>query len=223
MAYGVIKIIMDNRERNGTLLEALESAGIEIELRTLHVGDYVVSDRVCIERKTVSDFESSIMNGRLFEQIKRLKESYEMPMLVLEGDAEYFKLKSSVINGAIASLYIDYGIMVMHTQDAKDTALMLASMARHEQLDHERHPSLKGGARSFTESQFQERVIGNIPGIGPKLARSLLTHFRSIRGIANADESELMKVEKIGRKKAHLIRSTLNGRYENDEDSDAEP
>jgi Fanconi anemia group M protein len=207
------RIIIDNRERNEELLDAIGAKGLEIEFRTAHVGDYIISDRVCIERKTVADFESSLINGRLFEQVKRLKENYELPILVLEGDVEYFRLRNSVINGAIAALYIDYGIMVLHTSDAKSTGEVIASMAKHEHDKNIREPSLKGGARAYTREQFQEFIIGNIPGIGSKLARSLLEHFKSIKNIANAEKGDLVKVEKIGKKKAEMIHKTLNDPY----------
>jgi ERCC4-type nuclease len=207
------RIIIDNRERNGELIKAIESKGIGIEFRTAHVGDYIISDRVCIERKTVADLESCLISGRLFDQIKRLKENYEFPILVLEGDVDYFRLRNNVINGAIAALYIDYGVMMLHTSDAESTGLVIASMAKHEYENDIREPSLKGGARAHTQDQFQEFIVGNIPGVGPKLARSLLAHFKSIRNIANADKSELVKVEKIGKKKADAIHSTLNALY----------
>jgi ERCC4-type nuclease len=198
------RIIIDNRERNGELIKAIESKGIGIEFRTAHVGDYIISDRVCIERKTVADFESCLISGRLFDQIKRLKENYEFPILVLEGDVDYFRLRNNVINGAIAALYIDYGVMMLHTSDAESTGLVIASMAKHE---------YENDIRAHTQDQFQEFIVGNIPGVGPKLARSLLAHFKSVRNIANADKSELVKVDKIGKKKADAIHSTLNALY----------
>jgi ERCC4-type nuclease len=207
------KVIVDNRERNTDLIETMVASGMDIEFKTVPVGDYIISDRVCIERKTVSDFEGSIINGRLFDQIKRLKENYEFPIILLEGEFDYFRLKRNVINGAIASIYIDYGIVVINTQDAHNTAEMIFSIARHEQIDHDRLPSMKGGARAYTNNQFQEYIIGNIPGIGQKLARSLLLHFKSIKSIVNATPEELTKVEKIGKKKALLIHNTLNGIY----------
>ncbi len=213
MAERQIRIIVDSRERNSELIEAMKAKGIELEFKTAHVGDYIISDRVCIERKTVPDFESSLINGRLFEQAKRLKENYEFPILILEGDPDYFRLSGNVINGTLAALYIDFGVMVLHTYDAKNTAEMIADIARHENDKGIREPSLKGGARARTIEEFQEFVIGNIPGIGPKLAKSLLRHFRSIRNITNADMGELMKIEKIGRKKAELIHRTLNDTY----------
>lgn len=208
-----IRIIIDTRERNRELIDAIEAKGIDVEFRTAHVGDYLVSDRVCIERKTVPDFESSLINGRLFEQAKRLKENYEFPILILEGEPDCFRLNNNVINGTLAALYIDYGIMVLHTCDARNTAEMISDIARHENDKEIREPSLKGGARAHTMEQFQECIIGNIPGIGPKLARSLLGHFKSIRNIANANMEELVKIEKIGKVKAELIHRTLNDMY----------
>ena len=208
------RVIVDNRERNSEILEALRAKGVALELRQVPVGDYVLSDRVCIERKTIQDFESSLMNGRLFDQIKRLKEHYEFPILLLEGDSDYFRLKSNVINGAMAALYIEYGIVVICTNGPQNTAEVIANLARHEQSDELREPSLKGGARAHTGRQFQEYIIGNLPGVGPKLARSLLVHFKNIRSIANAEPGELRKVEKIGRKKAEMIHDILNRIYD---------
>lgn len=207
------RVIVDQRERNSELLEMLQSLGIEVELKTILVGDYVVSDRVCIERKTIHDFESSIISGRLFDQITRLKETYEFPVLILEGDHDTFRLKSKVISGAIAALYIDYGVGVLFSHSPSNTAEVIASIIVHEQDKRVREPSLKGGFRAYTQQQFQEFVIGNLPGIGPKLSRALLGHFKSIKNIANASKEELMKVEKIGKKKAERIHRTLNEMY----------
>ena len=181
-----MRIIVDSRERNPELMARLESRGVDIELATLPVGDYILSDRVCIERKTVSDFEGSIINGRLFEQIERLKEAYKTPILILEDNGG-FNLSDKVIKGAVAALYIDYGIQMLGSGSPEETADIMADIAKREQVVRDREPSLKGSARAYTDRQFQEYVIGNLPGIGPKLAKSLLSHFKNIRNIANAD------------------------------------
>ena len=172
---------------------------------------------MCIERKTVADVESSMMSGRLFDQIERLKKSYSAPMLLLEGDKDSFRLKSSVINGALAALYIDYGIEVIVSHSPADAAEIISSIARHEQVGSKREPSLKGAARAYTHEQFQEYVIGNLPGIGPKLARALLRHFKNIRNISNASTEELTAVDKIGKKKAEAIHRTFNYEYKDAE------
>ncbi|MFP3279069.1 MAG: ERCC4 domain-containing protein, partial [Candidatus Micrarchaeota archaeon] len=59
------------------------------------------SDRVCVERKRINDFENSIMNGRLFDQIERLHASFPKPIVILEGDGSEYRLGSNVITGTI--------------------------------------------------------------------------------------------------------------------------
>src|SRR5574340_184346 len=41
---------------------------------------------VGIERKTLTDFFSSMVKKRLFEQVHRLRDAYPQPLLILEGD-----------------------------------------------------------------------------------------------------------------------------------------
>ena len=49
-------------------------------------GDYVLSDRVVVERKTGPDLAASIKDRRLFEQIDRLAEAYDAVVLIIEGE-----------------------------------------------------------------------------------------------------------------------------------------
>src|SRR5205814_2563549 len=61
---------------------------VHIELTPLRIGDYDVGGdppRV-FERKTASDFLSSLAQGRLFPQLTALRKSGFAPILLLEGD-----------------------------------------------------------------------------------------------------------------------------------------
>ena len=119
-----------------------------------------------------------------------------------------------VMNGTIASLCIDHGIVALSMRNAKETAEIMISIARREQRGASREPSAKGGMRAYTPEQLQQRIIGNLPGVGPKIAKMLLEHFGSIRSVFNASKDELMKVDKIGKKKAEQIYSAMNGPYD---------
>jgi len=57
-----------------------------------------------------------------------------------------------------------------------------------------------------------------LPMVGPKLARALLTHFGSVRAVMNASEEELKEVEKLGEKKAKVIRALIDYQYKPEED-----
>src|SRR3989339_307299 len=65
----IIKI--DYREQNSFVPTNLKKLGYEIEFLELKVADYIVKD-VAIERKTVSDFLSSMINKRLAHQSKEV-------------------------------------------------------------------------------------------------------------------------------------------------------
>lgn len=214
----MVAIVVDSRERNGELLAALGRNGLSVRVETLPVGDYLISDRVCIERKTVRDFESSLISTRLFDQAGRLKEHYPSPIVIIEGDRGDFTLSGNVITGAVAHLYIDIGVQVIASDGASDTARLIAALARHEQRGGMSEPSPKGGARAYSDSQYQEYVVGNLPGVGIKTARSLLGHFGSVKAIAEAGEKELMEVDNIGKKKAARIRGILSGGYASEAD-----
>ena len=62
----------------------------------------------------------------------------------------------------------------------------------------------------------QEFVIESLPGVGATLAKSLLKEFKTIKGIVNATEEDLQKIDKIGKKKAIEIQRILEEKYEGD-------
>ncbi len=212
-----MKIIIDQRERNSDLLSGLQDNGIKIERKTLPVGDYILSDRICIERKTIYDFESSIINGRLFEQIDKLKKTYEFPIILIEGNVSDFRINLNAIFGAIISIYVEHKIQTIFCFDVFDTVKILKLIAEREQKIEKHLPTLKGALKAYSNDEFKEYVVGNLPGIGPKLARHLLAKFKTIKNIANSNINELLKVEKIGKKKSAKIHEIFNEEYTNNE------
>ena len=208
-----IRIIVDNRERGASITARLERLGAVVKLAQAPVGDYILSDRVAVERKTVSDLQSSILDGRLFEQLSRLKEAYQSPFLLIEGDMSEFSLGENIFKGLVAAVCVDYNVSILSTASQEETSDLIYYMAKREQNASGREMSMKGVVRSFSDADFQEHIIGNFPGVGPKLAKSLLLNFKSLRSLANADVKDLMKVDKIGKKKAEIIHRILNSDY----------
>lgn len=207
------RIFVDPREREmGKLLEA---TGAEITLKVLEVGDYVVSDRVCIERKTAQDFVASIIDPErnLFRQISDLAGSYDKPLLILEGRDLYTRqVNPKSIRGAMVSIAIDYGVPIIPTEDRNETAAVIALLAKRERAEgHE--PKVHGHKTARTLKEQQEYLISAIPSVGPAVARNLLNHFGSIERIMTASTEELKQVELVGPKIAERIRELVGGVY----------
>jgi Fanconi anemia group M protein len=207
------RIFVDARERE--MARLLESQGLEVTVRNLEVGDYVVSEKMAIERKTAQDFVSSLIDPQrnLFRQIGDLARTYDRPVLILEGRDLYTRqVAASSIRGALASLAVDYGVPIIPTEDMEETASVLALLAKREQKEG-REPKLHGHKTARTLKEQQEYLISSIPSVGPAVARNLLRHFGSIEGVMKATQEELQEVEKVGPKIAERIRELVGGEY----------
>ncbi len=212
-----LQIYVDRREIRSGVARALESAGTDVILATLEVGDYIVSDRVAIERKTDMDFLDSIIDKdrNIFGQLSDLARTYDRPVLIIEGDNLYTarQIHPNAIRGVLASIATGFGIPIISTRDAGDTAAMIQVIAKREQVDEKRTPSLHGRKTAMTLSEQQEYIVSSISNIGPVAARKLLQHFGSVESVMRAGLDELMEVESIGPKTAQRIREVVSSEY----------
>ncbi len=206
-------IFVDKREMKSGIPEKLRNLGIQVKEITLEVGDYLISERVVIERKSANDFVNSIIDGRLFEQAMNLVNNFQRPVIIIEGKFPERGMHPNAIRGAIASLVMDYGITVMQTKDPDETAEFLAIMAKRE-LKNGGLARLRGEKKPITDKELQLYLVEGLPGVGPELARRLLQKFKTVEGVFTASEKELKEVEKLGPKKAKEIRRILTKEWE---------
>ena len=222
MTPAPVKVFADHRERNSGIIDLLRK-DCDLEEKQLTVGDFILGEGVCCERKEAKDFLSSLMDGRLFDQARNMKESYSKPFLLVEGIRNFEELYSlrninrKAIRGALISLNLDYGIPTFFTKNHVDTADFLLHVAQREQNGSSREMRLRNDKRAFTLKEYQQLVVESFPGIGPKLAKELLKKFGSVKKFVSATEKRLQKVEKIGEKKAKAIRKVLEADFNEEE------
>jgi ERCC4-related helicase/ERCC4-type nuclease len=210
-----VKIFVDVRERNNTIIEALKDRAV-IEVRQLPVGDYLLSDRVCVERKTVDDFLQSIVDKRLLQQLSELRRNFVMPVLILEGLGDMYSRRDihpNAIRGALASIAVDFEASIIPSCGEEDTAGILYAIAKREQIDEGRVVALRGERKPLLLKEKQRYIVESLPNVSAVLADRLLKEFGSVEGVMTAPESELKRVEGIGDKKASEIRKTVKNSY----------
>jgi len=212
-----IEIYADVREMRSAVVKDLEEMKVSLSIRTLDVGDYVLSDRVCVERKTTDDFLDTLFGAdrSLFEQIIAMKHAYMRPLLFIEGDGLYTKRRISpgVIHGVLASIAVDYGVPVLFTANEAETASFLYSIARREQSERKRSVNPHARKASHTLAERQEYLVSAISEVGPVISKNLLRRFGSVKSIVNASKEELMEVDKVGEKTAAKIREIMDSEY----------
>lgn len=207
-------VYVDSREGNSKVIRALDTIGVKVKVNTMEVADYQVSEEVAIERKTAKDFVDSIVDKRLFKQARMMMEEFKKPIMILEGDDFYSGfINPNAIRGAMTSIALDYGISIIPTRTAEDTAAMIKRIATREQKGEKRSIQIRTERKPQNLWEQQLFIIESLPGIGPVHAKRLLEHFGTVRKVLEADEKKLQEVEGIGKKTAKNIREVIDGKY----------
>ncbi|HLI46369.1 MAG TPA: ERCC4 domain-containing protein [Geobacterales bacterium] len=211
-------VIVDERERASEIPELLVKKGVSVRFRQLPVGDYLISEKIAIERKSLKDFAKSIYDGRLFDQASRLKDAYETPVIIVEGEYSELPLITDNINalrGAILSLIVDFDVKILHSSGKEETAEYISLMAKQQNKKqrYNQYPVVKGKPHKIEKTRdWQLYILQSLPGIGVKNAEKLLNEFKSLKQIFNASEKDLARI--LGEAKARKIIEIINKRYD---------
>jgi len=86
-----MQVTIDSREqtRIDSATKYFKEQGLEVTVEELEIGDYIFSDgndEVCFEFKLISDFISSIQDGRVFNQCISQAENFNHHFCVIHGD-----------------------------------------------------------------------------------------------------------------------------------------
>src|SRR5712691_11014666 len=208
-----IPLVVDSNEPED-IPDRLRKLGVDVEVRKIAPGDYVLGP-IGVERKALYDFFNSLVRKRLFEQVRRLREAYPQPLVILEGDlAEISTFKHpQAILGALLALEVGERVPVLTTADKDQTALLLSILWKRQEKGAAEY-GLRHKPKTSTVEQRQRFLVEGLPSIGETLARNLLDRFGSVRAVFNASEDELKRVPKIGDLKAAEIQRLLTAPYE---------
>ena len=205
-----LRIVVDEREKKSGIPGLLKGIGINLEIKTLPIGDYIVAPETVVERKTISDLVSSVFDGRLFDQCNRLKEHYQFPILLIEGDIDKIEELTEnpfIFYGAISSVAIDFKIPVIPTPNASHTSKLLISMCSRN--DSSKGPFIKKIRKSNDLQKQQLSMLCSLPGVGEKTAIRMLEKFGTPLRVLSSSITELSKVSGLGEARAKNIKKIL--------------
>jgi Fanconi anemia group M protein len=194
------KIIVDTREKQSLIVSELVHQGAETEFKQLSIGDYIIKNTV-IERKTINDFISSMLNKRMIRQLQNMQ-PLKSKLLIIEGIDEYelyheeSGVNENAIRGFLLSIVLNFQVPIIYTKDYEDTAKFLIVLAKKP--DKEREMGINDKPKPRNVKEQLQYLIEGFPGIGPKTARKLLEEFKTIKNIINTPIEDLEKF--IGKK-----------------------
>jgi len=208
-----LRIVVDEREKRSGIPSLLKGIGINLEIKTLPVGDYIVAPETIVERKSISDLVSSVFDGRLFDQCNRMKENFQFPIIIIEGDTneiEELIENPFVFYGAVSSVAIDFKIPIISTPNASHTAKLLVSMCSRK--DVTKGSFIKKIRKSDDLQRQQLSVLSSLPGVGEKTAIRMLEKFGTPLKVFSASPTELSKISGLGELRAKKIKKMLQAK-----------
>ncbi|MBI4158787.1 hypothetical protein HY500_00840 [Candidatus Woesearchaeota archaeon] len=217
-----MEIIADYREKK--IILELSKKHIKVTAKSLISADFIIQSKttegrvvlVGIERKTITDFLNSIIDKRIIIQLLTLKENFDTPILLIEGEENIYQVRNfhpNSIRGMLSAIAIDLQIPTLYTKNEKDTASYIETIAKRMESKR-KDISLLKKRKPLELNEMQEYLIESFPGIGPTIAKNLLKKFKTVKRIVNAKEKELLEVEKLGKKKVKEIKRVLEENYE---------
>jgi len=186
-------IIVDNREKNSLVISELIKRNNIIEFAQLPVADYIINN-TAIERKTINDFKSSIIDKRIFSQLNELKQ-YPNHLLILEGleNTELYKgqIHENAFRGFLLSVALNFKTPIIYSINEEDTAKYLSILANKKEKSE---PSIRQSRTLMSKEKQIQFILEGFPNIGPVKAKALIEEFKILKNIANATKEELEKV-----------------------------
>ncbi len=212
-----IQIRIDTQEQRSGIPALLASMPqVHIELTPLRMGDYDIggNPRRVFERKTGSDFLSSLAQGRLFAQLTALRKSRFAPILLLEGDplrVSHSQMRPESIRGALAYITAILHVPILPSSGPPDSAHLVYAAAKQCQVGHAaRGPTPAAGRRGASMSEQQMQIVLSLPGIGRVTARAVCARFRSLHDLLSADAATLATVPGVSPSRAAALEQLLH-------------
>ena len=213
-----LEVIIDTREKKSEIADIFLEEKINIQEMTLDVADYLFVGGTAFERKSFDFLNYSDVITKASELVFTYPYPYlivDMPLekLIAISVKKLHKSYGEILNhmiGLIASLSVR-GVPPIFCIDKRTMVRIMISIAKKNLDTKNRLIEKLQGRRNTSNNDAIQGMYANIPGIGNKLAIQLQKQYPTLKLLANATIDDLIKIDKIGRKKAEEIIKIING------------
>lgn len=233
---------IDTRAGSKDLIVPLRMAGVQVEEAILPYGDVEILGNgpggpvlLGVEYKKLGDLLDSMRSGRFADQLRGMRETYNINWLLVEGRmtgverGEFLKIKVGgkqyrhwvqrpgrfsyqEVVGWSLTMSLKGGCLLWRTEDISETVEWLRCVDNwFTSKDWENHRahldwySPSPEGNPFEEPSLVQKVAAVLPGLGSSRSRNVASHFGSVRAMIMADEKEWSKIDGVGIKTAKKL------------------
>jgi len=203
-------ITVDNREHH--LIAALCAHNIQHTVAQMPLGDIRIGDEWLIERKTISDLTSSIVDGRFEEQRARLRA--QVPHIrvgyLIEGKPDRSLLNGGLV-AALASLSMEFAMFI--SDSPATSALQLQKIAHGQKAHKTQADATRLQATHKIQDQSPRNILQtalmNIRGVGTVTAATIAGAYDSVAQFIAAGATIDTIQWTSGRRPSENLRSSI--------------
>ncbi|XP_072284154.1 Fanconi anemia group M protein isoform X2 [Pyxicephalus adspersus] len=212
-------ILADTREISSgpEVISCLKSThGVQVEICSLGGCNYIVSNRLCVERKSQSEFSNCTNRSKLAERIQHLWNMFDRVCLIVEKDrvkpgeiSRQFQ-RTKYYDSTLSSL-ISAGVQILFSSNQEDTAGLLKELAS---LERRKNTAITVPTQVTSHKQEVLNFYLSIPNVSYITALNLCHHFSSVRQMASSSVDMLSSKGQVSRHKAEEIYRYLHYQYD---------
>lgn len=213
-----VTVIIDDREDDDVIADLATEFNLHDDVEEWRVDHLASADLsingVGFERKTISDYVSSLMEQRLHEQVAKMKQQYEHAYILVEADMRHTtnpfeaansNISPAAVRGSMASVTAREGLPVIHCSNRVLLADYAIRLAR-KHIEESDEGFLPKGAVTGTDKPTAMKMYGCIEGIGPEKAKALYHAWPSVMEfVAEANKENVADLEGFGEETAKKV------------------
>ncbi|XP_020737101.2 Fanconi anemia group M protein isoform X3 [Odocoileus virginianus] len=203
-------ILVDSREivSGSEVVSSLRAIhGLQVEVCPLNGCDYIVSNRMVVERRSQSEMLNSINKNKLIDQIQYLQSMFERICVIVEKDREKTGDTSRMFRrtksyDSLLTTLIGAGIRILFSSCQEETADLLKELSLVEQRKNVGiHVPTVVNSKKCETLQFYL----SIPNISYVTALNMCHQFSSVKKMTNSTPQEISMYAQVTHQKAEEI------------------
>ncbi|KAM4663535.1 Fanconi anemia group M protein [Discoglossus pictus] len=203
-------ILTDSREiaSGPEVISCLKSIhGVKVEVCSLGGCDYIVSNRMSVERKSQSEFANSANRSKLVERIQHLHNLFDRVCLIVEkdrvksGDTSRIFQRTKYYDSTLSAL-ISAGVRILFSSGQEETAGLLKMLAL---LEQRKNSGITVPTEVEGHKQEALQFYLSIPNINYLTALNLCHRFDSVNQMVNSSVDVISSLAQVSAQKAEDI------------------
>ncbi|XP_070287689.1 Fanconi anemia group M protein isoform X2 [Myotis yumanensis] len=202
-------ILVDSREitSGSEIISSLRAIhGFQVEVCPLNGCDYIVSNRMVVERRYQSEMLNSINKNKFIDQIQYLQSMFERICVIVEKDREktgdtsrMFKRTKSYDN--LLTTLIGAGIRILFSSCQEETADLLKELSLVEQR---KNVGIQVPTVNSNKCEALQFYL-SIPNVSYITALNMCHQFSSVKKMTNSSPQEISMYAQVTHQKAEEI------------------